>query len=191
MKEIGKLVVVTGPMFSGKSTELLRLIERETISKRKFKVFNSDLDKRYGENIIATHSGKKLNVFQVKNSEEILKECNNSLNSIFIDEIQFFDSKIIEIINQLNLNGINVFCAGLNMTSEGKPFPFSDGKDNISNLICIADKVIRLYAVCNYCGEDANRTLYIGKKEKTDILVGTNRVYQPVCKKCWFKLYEK
>jgi thymidine kinase len=191
---MGKITTITGPMFSGKTTELLRLKSREEIAKRYSLIFKPEMDNRYSNKSILNHNGIKEDAIPCSNSELILlkvKEYIASSNqkevplvNVFIDEVQFFDSKILNIIREITTFRVNVFSCGLNQTFQGKPFPFKDKKDHIGTLMALSDFVIHLDAVCNNCGETATRTYRLGDSKETVILGGTEK-YQARCSKCF------
>lgn len=193
---MGKITTITGPMFSGKTTELLRLKSREEIAKRHSFVFKPDLDNRYSKKEIVNHNGIKEEAVVVKNSLEILKNIEDYLSSqrskevplinIFIDEVQFFDSNIINVIKEVSSKGINVFSCGLNQTFQGDPFPFKDKKEHIGTLMALSDFLIHLDAICNNCGEVATKTYRLGDSRETVVLGGIEK-YQARCIKCFKK----
>lgn len=193
---MGKITTITGPMFSGKTTELLRIKSREEIAKRHSFVFKPKLDNRYSDKEIINHNGIKEEAIVVESSFEILKIIEEYLFSgrnkemplinIFIDEVQFFNSDVLEVIITISKKGINVFSCGLNQTFEGKPFPFKDNKDHIGTLMALSDYLIHLDAVCNNCGEAATKTYRLGDSKETVVLGGTEK-YQARCTKCFKK----
>jgi len=193
---MGKVTTITGPMFSGKTTELLRLKSREEVAKRHSFVFKPKLDNRYDEKSIVNHNGIKEEAIVVNSPLEILKNVEEYLSSqrskeiplvnIFIDEVQFFTSDIIDVILEVSKKGINVFTCGLNQTFEGKPFPFKDNKEHIGTLMALSDFLIHLDAVCNHCGETATKTYRLGESKETVVLGGTDS-YQARCTKCFRK----
>ena len=188
---IGLLTTITGPMFSGKTTELLRLMDRELIAKRNSIIFKPNIDQRYSLEEVVNHNGISRKAIVASNSKEVFEkiiELNNiqKIVNVFIDEVQFLDSEIIKIIKDINNLGINVFVCGLNQTFKGDPFPFNDGLKDIGTLIAISDNIISVDAVCNVCGKRATKTYRIGNDGKT-VVVGGSDKYQARCKDCWNK----
>jgi thymidine kinase len=194
---MGTITTITGPMFSGKTTELLRIKSREEVAKRHSFVFKPRLDNRYSDKEITNHNGIKEEAIVVESPSEILKNVEEYLSSgrykeiplinIFIDEVQFFTSDILEVIKEVSSKGINVFSCGLNQTFKGDPFPFKDNKEHIGTLMALSDYLIHLDAVCNNCGEAATKTYRLGDSKETVVLGGTE-TYQARCTKCFKKI---
>lgn len=190
-KNPGKITLITGPMFAGKTSEILRYIRREKIAGRKTMIFKPKSDTRYADNALITHYKDVENdAIPINNSSEILtlvgNEQNNFPNLIIIDEIQFMDPDIINIIKTLADSGINIICAGLDMDFRRDPFI------NTAKIACISDKVIKLSAICEICGEEATLSQkFIGKIpapfESTIIELGEKDLYKPRCKACFLK----
>ena len=185
----GILITIVGPMFSGKTTELLRLMDRELIAKRNSILFKPQIDNRYSEEDVLNHNGIGRKAIIALNSHDILDKIieldkQKAIENVFIDEIQFFDSEIIEVINKISDLGIDVYTCGLNQTFKGEPFPFKDGKKDIGYLMAISDQIISLDAICNVCGEKATKTYRTGTEEAT-VIVGGQDKYQARCKNCW------
>lgn len=155
MKANGRIEVITGSMFSGKTTEWARRLEREKIAKRKVIHFKPEFENRYGEKIISDRNKKTVieaNLLPVNGTaediEKILAMAEN-YDVIGIDEVMFLGPWIIELCEKLRRKGKRVVVNGLDMTYEGKPFGC------IGTLMAIADDVTKLHAVCMQCGEDA------------------------------------
>lgn len=187
----GILTTIVGPMFSGKTTELLRLMDRELIAKRNSILFKPNIDNRYSKEEVVNHNGIGRKAVIACFSKDILNkvlelEKSEKIENIFIDEVQFFDSEITEVINKINDLGIDVYTCGLNQTFKGTPFPFKDGKKDMGYLMAISDQIISLDAICNVCGEKATKTYRTGTDTAT-VVVGGQDKYQARCKKCWNK----
>jgi thymidine kinase len=186
----GIITTITGPMFSGKTTELLRIMDREEIAKRKSVLFKPLIDDRYSKEQVINHNGIGKEAIIVKNSQEVFQkfqEINNTerIVNVFIDEIQFFDSKILEILKKIKELDVNIYTCGLNQTFYGDPFPFVDG-DHIGTLMAISDYVISVDAVCNKCGKKATKTYRVGNEQETVIVGGPDK-YQARCVDCYKK----
>ncbi|AKI97122.1 thymidine kinase [Kosmotoga pacifica] len=185
----GKLTVIVGPMYSGKTSELLSLIEIYTLGKKNYLVFKPAIDVRYSEEHIVSHTGLKAPAIRVSDSIElfeIFKEKQGSLDAVFIDEIHFFEADIIQVIEKIIYSGVNVFCVGLDMSYKHRPFITT------AQIMGIADEVIKKKAVCHICGEYKAVVSY-RKVEETDseIDVGGMEKYIAVCRDCYSKLTGK
>ena len=171
--------VITGPMYSGKTEELIRRLTRAKIAGRKVMAYKPLIDNRYGSEVLASHSGIKIDCQPVAAAAFI---GPNGFDVIGIDEAQFFDYLLIDTIEYLANNGIQVIVAGLDMTYRKEPFGC------MPHLMAIAKSVDKLSAVCHVCGEDAHYTqrLIDGKPAPFSgetILVGAQDSYEA---RCWY-----
>jgi thymidine kinase len=188
---IGILTTIVGPMFSGKTTELLRIMDREVIAKRYSILFKPKIDNRYSEESVINHNGFGKEAIIAEDADHIfeifsnLNESNRVIN-VFIDEIQFFESNILKIIKDLKQLGVNIYVSGLNQTYKGDPFPFKDNDNHIGYLMAISDYVISIDAVCNVCGNKATKTYRLGSDTET-VVVGGQDKYQARCVNCFEK----
>ena len=178
----GKLTVITGPMYSGKTTELLSYIEIYKLGRKKIRVFKPALDIRYGRSIISTHTGDGVEAIPISKAEEIEKEIEDDVQAVFIDEIQFIEENLVNVVRKLIDRGIDVFCAGLDLSYKQNPFPTT------AKLMALADTVVKKKAVCHICG-DYNATLsYKIAGEDAEIDVGGMEKYIAVCRDCYNRL---
>ncbi|MBX4260755.1 thymidine kinase [Clostridium estertheticum] len=182
-KNHGWVEVIIGPMYSGKSEELIRRIRRTKIAKQKVQVFKPEIDDRYSKDDVVSHCGEKEEAVRVKNSLQILDLLDADTQVIAIDEVQFFDKGIIDIITSLADNNKRVICAGLDMDFRGEPF------GPIPALLAIAEFVDKIQAICVVCGNPATRTqrLINGKPAKYEdkiVLIGATESYEARCRKC-------
>lgn len=180
---IGTIEVITGPMFAGKSEELIRRINRLKYAKKKFIVFKPKIDNRYSETDVVSHQKRKESSIPIEKSTEILKYITHDLEVVCIDEVQFFDEDIISIIDLLANRGIRVICAGLDCDFKGEPFLIT------AKLLAKAEFITKLTAICAVCGREATMTqrLVDGKIPNENdpvVLVGANESYEPRCRKC-------
>ncbi len=178
----GKVEVITGCMFSGKSEELIRRLKRAKIARQKIQVFKPSIDTRYSEIDVVSHNGYKITGVPVANSLEIKEKIRNDTDVVGIDEAQFFDEAIVKIANELADRGIRVIIAGLDMDFRGEPF------GPMPKLLAIADEVQKLHAICTVCGEDATRTqrLINGRPARYDdpvIMIGASERYEARCRR--------
>ena len=170
----GKIEIITGCMFSGKSTELLNRLNN---CSEDYLLLKPKIDTRYGLSDVSTHSGIKKSAKVVSSFSDAFDNISN-INVIGIDEAQFFSSSIINDSLKLKSLGKRIIIAGLNKDYLNKEFK------SVSGLIKIADKLTKLYAVCNRCSAPASRSYRI-VKEKSTILLGHKDAYEPLCKKCY------
>ncbi|MGB6133457.1 MAG: thymidine kinase [Acidobacteriaceae bacterium] len=177
----GRIEVITGPMFSGKSEELIRRLKRAQIAKRRVTCFKPDLDVRYHRTAIASHSAQTLEALPVSNMEElkqVLMPMVEAVEVVGIDEAQFFDPSLVSLSNELVHLGKRVIIAGLDTTFTGEPFP------PLPELLAIADEVVKLSAVCMQCGAPAVHTQRLGSNQSL-VLVGAAGVYEARCRACF------
>ena len=174
----GRIEVITGPMFSGKSEELIRRLKRAQIAKRRVACFKPDLDVRYHRNAIASHSAQTLDAVTVANVEElkaVLMPMIDEVGVVGIDEAQFLDASLISLANELVRLGRRVILAGLDTTFAGEPFA------PIPDLMAIADEVTKLSAVCMVCGQSAIHTQRLGQSQEL-VVVGAAGMYEARCR---------
>lgn len=182
-KNHGWIEVITGPMYSGKSEELIRRVRRVKIAKQKVQVFKPEIDNRYSDEDVVSHCGDKEGAVPIKSSEDILKLIKEDTEVVAIDEAQFFDKGILEVVNKIANEGKRVICAGLDQDFKGEPFGY------MPDIIAVAEFVHKVQAVCMICGNPATRTqrLINGKPAKYDdpvVLVGAKESYEARCRKC-------
>ena len=177
----GRIEVITGPMFSGKSEELIRRLKRAQIAKRRVACFKPDLDVRYQRNAIASHSAQTLEAATVANVEElkaVLMPVIEKVEVIGIDEAQFLDASLVNVANELVRLGRRVILAGLDTTFTGEPF------GPIPALMAVADEVTKLSAVCMVCGAPAIHTQRLGTSREL-VVVGAAGMYEARCRACF------
>lgn len=165
-------------MFSGKSEELLRRLKRAKIAKRSFQLFKPAIDNRYSETCVVTHSGIEMQCRVISDSEKLLDDVDN-VDIIAIDEAQFLDENLPNIVEVLVKNGKRVVIAGLDMDSNGIPF------GPMPNLLAKAEKVMKVVAVCEVCGKDATHTYRHVDSVKDTVLVGASDHYEARCREHW------
>ncbi|MDY4183470.1 MAG: thymidine kinase [Candidatus Onthovivens sp.] len=180
---IGNIEVITGPMFAGKSEELLRRINRLKYAKKKFLVFKPKIDNRYSDDEVVSHQKRAYKCISISSAHEIYSYLTESLDCVCIDEVQFFDDEIIDIAEYLANKGIRVIVAGLDTDFRGEPFKIT------ANLLARSEDVTKLTAICVKCGKEATRTQRLVNGEPASIndpivLVGANESYEPRCRKC-------
>ncbi len=178
----GWIEVIVGPMYSGKSEELIRRLKRAEIARQKIQVFKPGIDDRYSIDEVVSHNGEKLRGECIQSSQEIFKLLKEDTEVVGIDEVQFIDDGVVDVARQLANKGLRVIAAGLDMDFRGEPF------GPTPNLMAIAEFVDKLTAVCVICGSPANRTqrLINGKPANYQdpiILVGATESYEARCRR--------
>jgi thymidine kinase len=179
--KIGKIEVVTGCMFSGKSEELIRRIKRAKIARQKVQVFKPSIDTRYSVVEVVSHAGEKVEALPVSSTKELLERIEEDTEVIGIDEAQFFDTEIVDALRKIAKSGKRVIVAGLDMDFRGEPF------GPMPYIMAIADEVLKLHAICTVCGEDATMTQRLISGEPASyndpvIMIGASESYEARCK---------
>ena len=177
----GRLEVITGPMFCGKTDEMLRRLRRAIIAKQKIQVFKPGFDVRYSSEKVTSHAGNEYDAFPVENISEIPTLLLDDVTLVAIDEAQFFGEEIIPVVQDLVEKGIRVIVGGLDMDFRGLPF------GQMPMLLAQAEVVDKLQAICMVCGEEATRTqrLVDGEPAYFDdpiIIVGASEMYEARCR---------
>lgn len=181
---VGRLEVITGPMFCGKSKELIRSLNRYSIGRKKVQAFKPVIENRYKKQGIVSHDKEEFDAYQVNSAKEIMLNLKEDIEVIGIDEAQFFDEEIIKLCLELIKKGKIVVVAGLNLDYRGEPFTFKNSEKHFGDLLVHADDIRYLNAVCTFNGKrceiPATRTQRLtSSKEK--ILVGGKEVYEARC----------
>ncbi len=175
----GWIEVVCGSMFSGKTEELIRRLNRARIANQKVEIFKPAVDTRYDEEDVVSHNSNAVKSNPVQNASQILF-YDQDFEVVGIDEAQFFDDELISVCNELANRGKRVIVAGLDMDFTGKPF------GPIPKLMAIAEYVTKVHAICIRCGNLAH---YSHRKAKDDklVLLGETDAYEPLCRKCFIE----
>ena len=177
----GRMEVITGPMFSGKSEELIRRLKRAQIARLRVTSFKPDIDLRYEADAIASHSAQKIEAMAVRDVERLratLTPALKAIDVVGIDEAQFFDDALVGLAMELVHAGKRVVLAGLDTTFAGEPFA------PMPALMAIADEVMKLSAVCMLCGAPAIHTQRLGTSQQL-VVVGAAGVYEARCRACF------
>jgi thymidine kinase len=173
----GWIEVITGPMFSGKTEELIRRLRRAILANQKVEIFKPSIDTRNSNTKIVSHDKNSLDSVSVDYSQEIMQK-SDGFSVIGIDEAQFFDPEIVSVCNHLANNGTRIIIAGLDMDFMGKPF------GPMPELLIIAEYVTKLNAICVECGNPAHYSHRIVNQGQ-QILLGEKDKYIPLCRKCF------
>ena len=175
----GWIEVVCGSMFSGKTEELIRRLNRARIAKQKVEVFKPAVDTRYDKEDVVSHDASKSASTPVENALQILFYADD-FEVVGIDEAQFFGPELVNVCNELAKQGKRVIVAGLDMDYLGKPF------GPIPQLLASAEYVTKVHAICMQCGNLANyshRTI----KDDNLVVIGETDAYEPLCRSCFTK----
>ena len=179
-RQNGWIEVICGSMFSGKTEELIRRLKRVEFAQQKLLLFKPFIDNRYHEEQVVSHVGSSLEAIPVNSSEEIFKHWKKE-RIVAIDEAQFFDPGLVHVCTDLARHGVRVIIAGLDMDYLGKPFgPMPD-------LLCIAEYVTKVHAICVSCGNLAQYS-HRTTKDEQQVLVGAVEKYEPLCRSCYNKI---
>jgi thymidine kinase len=184
----GRLEAIVGPMFSGKSEELIRRVNRALIARQEVQVFKPAIDDRYDGAAVASHSGRKLEALPVSGVPVIRELLRDDVRLVAFDECQFFEAEVVDLALELADAGKRVIVAGLDLDFRGEPF------GPMPSLLAHAELVEKLTAICK-CGRQATRTqrLIAGTPAHYDdpvILVGASERYEPRCRECHVVLRE-
>ena len=171
----GSIEVVCGPMFSGKTEELIRRVKRAQIAKQRVQIFKPAVDIRYHEEDVVSHSSQAIKSEPVEKAVDILIKLKDSTRVVAIDEVQFFDEAIITVITKLAARGYRVICAGLDLDYRAVPF------GPMPTLLAIADEVMKIHAICTVCGAPATRSQRLAKS-KEQFLLGETDAYEARCR---------
>jgi thymidine kinase len=175
---MGWIEVVCGPMFSGKSEELIRRLRRAKIARKRVQVFKPAIDQRYSEDEIVSHGDQRMKSEVVNNAKEILGKLDWRSQVVGFDESNFFGPDLIDIAQQLADTGKQVIIAGLDTDYLGRPFP------PMPDLLCLAESITKTLAICMRCGNPAKHTQRL--VESSDlIVVGAAGMYEARCRRCF------
>ena len=180
----GYIETVIGPMYSGKSEELIRRLKRAKIAKQNIVVFKPQIDDRYSKEDVVSHSGDSIEAIPIEKPSDIYDLIDEDIQVVGIDEVQFFDEDIVNIAVDLANKGVRVIAAGLDMDFKGNPFGPMPG------LCAIADEVSKVHAICVKCGQLASFSHRTVKNDK-QVLLGETAEYEPLCRECYLRALEE
>ena len=182
-KRRGRIEVVCGSMFSGKTEELIRRLKRAKIARQRVEIFKPSIDIRYSEADVVSHDSNIIASTPIDSSGSILL-FTSEIDVVGIDEAQFLDDGLINVCNELANNGVRVIIAGLDMDFRGEPF------GPMPQLCAIADEVTKVHAICVKCGQLASFSHRTVKNEK-QFFLGETAEYEPLCRTCYQKAIEE
>ncbi len=177
MMRRGRVEVICGSMFSGKTEELIRRMKRAQFARQRVEIFKPAIDVRYSEQNVVSHEGNAIPSTPVDSSASILL-MGDDIDVVGIDEAQFFDAGIVDVCNQLANRGVRVIVAGLDLDFRGEPF------GPMPALCAIADDVRKVHAICVRCGSLAYVSHRIVEGDK-QVLLGEKMEYEPLCRHCY------
>lgn len=175
----GRIEVICGSMFSGKTEELIRRLRRANFAKQRVEIFKPAMDTRYSEENVVSHDQHAILSTPVDSSSSILL-LSSDTDVVGIDEAQFFDKGLVNVCNELANKGVRVIIAGLDMDFQGRPF------GPIPGLCAIADEVTKVHAICVKCGALAYISHRLVQNDKR-VLLGEKLTYEPLCRECYQK----
>jgi thymidine kinase len=175
---VGWIEVIAGSMFSGKSEELIRRLRRAKIARQKIQVFKPEIDARFSENHIVSHSDIRHESVNVRTAKQIRSSVEPDTEVVGVDEAQFFDNELIDVANELAQRGVRVIIAGLDTDYTAKPW------EPMPQLLAIAEYITKTHAICMRCGQPANYTQRTFESEER-VAVGGAGMYEARCRACF------
>lgn len=175
---MGWIEVIVGPMFSGKSEELIRRLRRAEIARQRVQIFKPVIDQRYAQNEIVSHSGLDIRADNVRTTAEVLQKVEARTEVVGIDEGQFLGEELVEACTQMADLGKRVIVAGLDTDYLGRPFA------PMPRLLAVAEEITKLLAICVRCGNPAVHTQRLVASEEL-IVVGATGMYEARCRRCF------
>src|SRR5215472_12066839 len=175
---LGWIEAICGPMFSGKSEELMRRLRRAKIARKRVQVFKPILDDRYSVDEIVSHGAVRMKSDAVSSASDILARLDWKTQVVGIDEANFFGQELVEIASQLADSGKQVIIAGLDTDYMGRPFP------PMPDLLTLAESITKTLAICMRCGNPAKHTQRLVESNDL-IVVGAAGMYEARCRRCF------
>lgn len=175
---LGWIEAICGPMFSGKSEELMRRLRRAMIARKRVQVFKPILDDRYSSDEIVSHAERRMQSKAVQNAAEILSRLDWRTEVVGIDESNFFGQELVSLATQLADSGKQVIIAGLDTDYMGRPFP------PMPDLLTLAESITKTLAICMRCGNPAKHTQRLVESDDL-IVVGAAGIYEARCRRCF------
>ena len=176
-KKAGSIEVICGSMFSGKTEELIRRMKRAQFAKQKVEIYKPCIDVRYSEELVVSHDSHSIHSTPIDSPAKML-EIGSDVEVVGIDEAQFFDESIIEVVQSLANRGVRVIIAGLDTDFLGKPF------GPMPALMAVAEEVQKVHAICVKCGSPANHSHRLSTSDQL-VVLGEKDIYEPLCRHCY------
>lgn len=176
MNRGGWIEIVVGGMYSGKTEELIRRLQRSQYARQKIQVFKPKIDDRYHAEDVTSHNMNSFRSQPITNAEEIWAHLAADTQVVGIDEGQFFDHTLVKVAQDLAERGVRVIIAGLDTDWQGKPF------EPMPTLMAVAENVTKLQAICVVCGQSASRTQRVAVANHDQVLVGSHGLYEARCR---------
>jgi len=175
---MGWIEVVVGPMFSGKSEELIRRLRRAEFARQRVQIFKPAIDQRYAVDGIVSHSGLGISSENVATAAEIMEKVQARTEVVGIDEAQFLGEEVVDVCTKLANLGKRVIVAGLDTDYRGRPF------EPMPRLLAVAEEITKLLAICVRCGNPAVHTQRLVESEEL-VVVGASGIYEARCRRCF------
>jgi len=181
---LGKVTVVCGSMFAGKSEELIRRARRALYARKRVQVFKPAIDDRYDQSMVVTHEGVRHEAVPIATITDIWNRLWPDVQVVLIEEAQFFDERIVDVAVELADRGVEVILAGLDQDFRRQPF------GPMPTLLAVADEVVKLRAICMKCGAPASHTQRIvdgrpAHKDDPLVMIGATDTYEARCRRCY------
>ena len=176
-KKAGSIEVICGSMFSGKTEELIRRMKRAQFAKQTVEIFKPCIEVRYSEDKVVSHDSHSIHSTPIESPAQML-ELSNDVEVVGIDEAQFFDDSLIEVVQTLANRGIRVIIAGLDTDFLGKPF------GPMPSLMAVAEDIQKVHAICVKCGSPANHSHRLSASDEL-VVLGETDIYEPLCRHCY------
>ena len=182
-KKAGSIEVICGSMFSGKTEELIRRLKRAKFANQKVEIYKPCIDVRYSDDQVVSHDSHSIPSTPIDSPASMLL-LSSDVEVVGIDEAQFFDETIVEVVQTLANRGVRVIVAGLDTDFLGKPF------GPMPALMAVAEDVQKVHAVCMKCGSPANHSHRLSSSEQL-VVLGEKDIYEPLCRHCYNEAMKK
>ena len=176
-KKAGSIEVICGSMFSGKTEELIRRMKRAQFAKQKVEIYKPCIDIRYSEDQVVSHDSHSIPSTPIDSPASMLL-LSSDVEVVGIDEAQFFDDTLVDVVQTLANRGIRVIIAGLDTDFMGKPF------GPMPALMAVAEDIQKVHAICVKCGSPANHSHRLSESNQL-VVLGEKDIYEPLCRHCY------